>query len=267
MTEEANSPEQPDTPEQPEAQTESKSKKKRGLKFWLLVGGGILLASCLCITALAGLGSSEDDGEGVAQATEAVVQEGETEIQEEADPETTSPPQATSTPSPSDTPEPTPTEEIGTVENPVPYGESVRASTGLLGLGAPVSVTVTDTLRGQAAWDEIYIANIFNEEAPEGFEWMLIKVRIENVGDSEDEADVGPSMFAMRSGGRITEYFDVAMDVCCLEEVDRPELDSTNLLGGGSNEGWIYFPVGVDDPNPLLRLGQDIYMSVTPPEE
>jgi hypothetical protein len=121
-----------------------------------------------------------------------------------------------------------------------------------------------EVIRGQAAWDKIYIANIYNSRAPEGFEWMLLKVHILSRSAPEETVQVAPRIFAMRSGGRLTEYYDVAMDVCCLEDVKLQPLEDAELYGGGELEGWIAFPVAIDDPNPLLKIG-DNFASVTPP--
>jgi hypothetical protein len=65
--------------------------------------------------------------------------------------------------------------------------------------------------------------------------------------------------FTMRTGGRIFEVYDHS--VCCLDEVKIKQLDSVKLVQGGSYEGWIAFQVAVDDPDPLLALGEKFYFS------
>ena len=174
-------------------------------------------------------------------------------------PTDTSPGSATVTQSPTVTP------ELGAIGNPHPFGQAAEISVGLFSLGPSLHVSVLEVIRGQRAWDNIYIANVFNDRSPEGFEWMLIRVLIENRGDPNETASIGPGQFAMRSGGRLIDYWDVALDVCCLSEVGMQELEDVDLYGGGQAEGWLAFPVAVDDPAPLLKVG-DAFMSLTTPE-
>jgi len=234
--------------------TEPKPRRRNRLP--LLLGLVAVLCLCIVVFAIASPGTKDTSQPNPPTGASSTPQPASAQAQHTNPPPTAIPPTAP--------PTSTPVPELGTTDNPIPYGASVEVSLGLLGLGPSAEITVLEVIRGQEAWDKIYIANIYNSRAPEGFEWMLVKVRIVSKSSTDQTANVGPSLFAVRSGGRLTEYFDVAMDVCCLEDVKLQPLEDAQLYGGAEIEGWIAYPVGIDDPTPLLKVG-DVYLSVTPP--
>lgn len=113
-----------------------------------------------------------------------------------------------------------------------------------------VNICVSQMLRGAEAWKKIEEANMFNDPAPEGYEYILAKINF-SVVDTKTDASVTPS-----------EYdFDTFSSNN--EEMERPSVVdpdpalSGSLYKGGKTEGWITVMVKKDDANPKLAYGLD----------
>jgi hypothetical protein len=163
-------------------------------------------------------------------------------------------PSPTRTRMPTSTPKP----ELGSSENPIPYGfplPLVRDKT------QEYTITLTDVRRGDEAWQLLYNVNQFNEPAPEGMEWIGILIKIEYTK--------GPS-------GKVLEldrYFVNTVTKGSILEIPfylgpEPEFD-LKILPEGEGEGWIFGHVYVDDPAPMIVFAYSggnpgFYMSLTP---
>lgn len=232
-------------------------RKKRNKRILIAAGAaaGLLIVCCVGLTLL-------PSPEATPTPTVALAQAATETTRPEASPTEapTSTPASTSTPAPTRTPAPTATKEVGTAGNPIPVGAWGNFTKGGLLSPTDFRLKVEDVIRGQAAWDKIYIANMFNDKPEEGFEWMLIQVSVEALGpDVDSQLDLTSYDFSMRTGGRIFDSF--SHSVCCLDEVKLTQLNNVTLVTGGSYDGWLAFQVAVDDPDPLLILGDKFYLS------
>jgi hypothetical protein len=179
-------------------------------------------------------------------------------------PSITSTPTDTMTPTPTDTPTPTatntpmatatatktrlptstPAPKTSDYEKPVPFNATYSFT---LGDTQEFDLTITDVKRGQAAWDMLYIANMFNDAAPDGMEWVCAMAHVDYTkGPSGKTLDMDTNWFSTVSKGSILEIpFYVS---------PAPELD-ISVLPGGMGEGWVCGHLYTDDTNPMLVFG------------
>lgn len=107
-------------------------------------------------------------------------------------------------------------------------------------------VQVLETKRGAEAWADIQAANSYNEPAPEGMEYLMVKIRVKcTYNDSADHSISGYD-------------FDVTGDKAILYTTGmasvvkpEPELDAT-LFSGGETEGWSAYLVAQGEGNLIL---------------
>jgi hypothetical protein len=145
--------------------------------------------------------------------------------------------QATNTPKPTPIP-PTPTAlPIGlSRSNPYPKTELVIAPNW--------DIQVIETVRGDAAWQAIQSVNQFNEPAPEGMEYILVKIHVKCTYADSDEHSISGSDFNL-TGDRLIRYSSASV-------VDPdPTLDA-QLYKDGETEGWTSFVVGQGEGNLIL---------------
>jgi hypothetical protein len=119
--------------------------------------------------------------------------------------------------------------------NPVPLGE--------VGSAAQWNIQVLEMQRGDDAWDALFTASEWNDPAPEGFEYVLVKVSAMRTGDNESKT-IGSIDFA------ITGSEAVLHEMVYLTNPE-PELDA-ELLPGGTTEGWLSFAVWQGEDNLIL---------------
>ncbi len=113
-----------------------------------------------------------------------------------------------------------------------------------------VAVRVMETIRGEAAWTKIKEANMFNREAPAGYEYILAKIAY-SVNDTKSDFAVNVSEYNFVAFSSNNEEMDRASVVD-----PEPVLDG-KLYKGGNTEGWISVLVKTDDANPKLAYGLD----------
>lgn len=169
-------------------------------------------------------------------------------------PSNTNTPAVTFTPRPTNTPRPTATPKYGSLENPFPFGNEISLVQNTNKNKSNYSLQVIEVIRGDEANYILRLANMFNDDPPEGTSWMLIKLRI--TLDSGDAFTIRDSDFVVLSGGQI---FDTIFGVCCTDTVGYPGLDATLALPGSSTEGWVIQSVFIADNNPLLALNINSY--------
>ena len=136
----------------------------------------------------------------------------------------------TATPVPSSTPTPlptaTPTPQPGlSVSVPLPPS-SVFNSAGW-------EVRVLEVQRGDAAAQAIKAANQFNAPAPEGREYVLVRVRVKSVHTDQASHEIRAGDFRLVGGQRV-EYFSASV------VVPEPRLN-VQIFAGGEVEGWLVF--------------------------
>ena len=107
-------------------------------------------------------------------------------------------PLATYTPYPSPTVPPTPTipptPSAGTRKNPAKIGDSLTFEYS----DASYAITVTKTIAGAEAWKRIKAANMFNDPAKEGYEYVLFYAVAQIVNGPADESiGIGESLVKM----------------------------------------------------------------------
>jgi hypothetical protein len=113
-----------------------------------------------------------------------------------------------------------------------------------------VRITLLQIIRGNAAWQLIQNANMFNDPPETGFEYILAKVRFEYLtGPTADTAyDVSPIWFdAVSSDGKEYDWVSV---------VEPDPSIRTNLYPGASHEGWVVFQVAQSDAKPVMTFGR-----------
>jgi len=142
---------------------------------------------------------------------------------------TSTPPPVSATPTPTPTATPAPK---GSYQNPADMSETVTVKYG----GNTLEITVLDVERGEKVWEEIYAANMFNDEPKQGFEYLLTKIR---VAYTSGESSTHISEFDFKAYAEGVGYnpsWQILPD-------DKPEFEGVNLLPGGQTEGWICFEV------------------------
>ena len=154
------------------------------------------------------------------------------------------PPTDTAIP-PTDTPEPV----IGMSRSlPSPYAE-VASAPGW-------DIQVVEMVRGADAWQAIKAANQFNEPAPEGMEYLLLRLHITCTYDDSEEHDVSEGDFKI-TGDRYVRYSSPAI------VPPEPELDAT-MLSGGETEGWGVYLVAQGEGNLILILEEMFSFDASP---
>ncbi len=126
--------------------------------------------------------------------------------------------------------------------NPFPVGALVSAPNW--------EVQVLEFKRGAEAWADISAAYSYSDPAPEGMEYVLIKVHVKSTYADNEEHNIGRCDFKV-TGDRNTLYD------CSTAFVLNPEpsLDAT-LYSGGESEGWIAYPVGAGEGNLMLVVDE-----------
>ncbi|HOJ47701.1 MAG TPA: DUF4352 domain-containing protein [Bacillota bacterium] len=130
---------------------------------------------------------------------------------------------------------------LGSRTNPVPLGSTYYYD----GSGAQIDkykadITVTEVLRGEEAWALVRQGSESNPPAPEGKEYLIIKVKIKAIESENDEKiDIGASSFDLV--GKDGAKYDGLTAVSGVE----PQLKE--MRAGEEQEGYIVFAVNVGD--------------------
>lgn len=151
--------------------------------------------------------------------------------------------QDTPTNTPTATPEPpTPTPRpIGlTRQNPYTPTAVVQAPNW--------EIQVLEMLRGADAWSQIEAANMFNEPAPEGQEYLLLKLHVRSLHDDDETHWISESDFGV-TGERLIQYRPT-------EAVPPEPVLDAELYGGGKTEGWAVYLVGAKEENLMVVIDE-----------
>jgi hypothetical protein len=134
--------------------------------------------------------------------------------------------------------------------NPAPIGRVQTITVDDLLQKYKVEMSIKEIIRRDDAWEKIRAANIFNDPAPDGCEYILAEIYFKVLDIDEGQAynlnDINIDMIS--SDGKEYEY---AMVVA-----PEPTIDA-NLYKGASNEGWAVYIVKKDDATPKLVFGRN----------
>ncbi len=141
--------------------------------------------------------------------------------------------------------------ERGTLDNPAGINENVVCSYS----NKKYQFSVLDTIRGNEANNLIAEANEFNEEAPTGYEYALVKVKIDYL---EGTDALSASSFDFRAFSDSVE--------CTNNYVVYPnshsEFPAGTLMPGGEKEGWVVYVVPTNE-DVLVAYQENIYTQGT----
>lgn len=127
--------------------------------------------------------------------------------------------------------------DVGTRENPAPLGTTVE----IVEFGDPVYEVVLGPVTLNAA-DAVADANMFNEPAPEGFQYALLPVSVTYVGEETGTPWLDLSIEFVTAAGTTHTQSDT------LAVAPDPTLLSINeLYPGGTGTGNVVIAIPVDD--------------------
>ncbi len=111
------------------------------------------------------------------------------------------------------------------------------------------AVRISDVIRGEKAWEKIKKDNMFNEDAKDGYEYIIAKVHFSLLTAQNDVSiNVNSYNFDFYSGNN--EKYDYQF-------VSIEGGLSTDIFVGGTAEGYIVGMVKKDDANPKVAYGLD----------
>ena len=175
---------------------------------------------------------------------------------------------ATPIPSPTNTPLPTPTPQIiyvyitptptltptpnpvASFSNPASINQAAQITYSDLFDNYSARVTITGIIRGSEAWTMVKNANTFNEEAKNGYEYIVAKIKFELLDIKDGKAfDLSRVSFNLISENG--KEYDTSLVVA-------PEPDiRANLYKGASNEGYVVYEVQISDTKPKIAFGRN----------
>ena len=137
--------------------------------------------------------------------------------------------------------EPSPPQEPGFSRgNPIPRSEIVPAPNW--------DVQVLEVVRGDEAWQALQAANQFNESAPEGMEYLLVKLHVKCTYADDEEHSIGGYDFKV-TGDRLIKYSAASV----LEP--EPPLNA-QLFADGEAEGWSAYLIGQEESDLMLIVDE-----------
>ena len=154
--------------------------------------------------------------------------------------------QPTNTPTTEPTIAPTSTPTIAPTIAPIGFSRS-NPFPGTELVSAPNwDIQVLEMKRGVDAWNDIQAANSYNEPAPEGMEYLMVKIHVKCTYDDSDEHSISGYDFDVTGDKAILYTTSMASVV-----KPEPELDAT-LFSGGETEGWSAYLVAQGEGNLML---------------
>lgn len=104
---------------------------------------------------------------------------------------------------------------VGTITNPVPLGETAVIQTGVYDdnsnlIDAEFEITISNVERGELVMEFLLEQNMFNEEPPEGYEWMMFDVEFSaKIDDPSVAALVAPTFNVFNEDGSPMNQHDL----------------------------------------------------------
>jgi hypothetical protein len=138
--------------------------------------------------------------------------------------------------------------EKGTYDNPAGIQESVICSYS----DKTYDISVLDVVRGSQANNIITEANMFNDEAPNGYEYVLVKMKF-HYSEGTEAFDATPYDFkAFCEGVECDDSYVVLPD-------SYNEFSSGTVMPGGTKEGWLVFTVPSNE-EVLISYQENMYL-------
>jgi len=131
----------------------------------------------------------------------------------------------------------TPINTQGSYSNPYPFGLPAKLTQGK----ALFEMSIPQVVRGGEAQNIIKTANLFNEDPPDGMEYVLVHIYIKYISGTGTISFDNLS-FVTLSDGQIFDWLSVGV-LCCLDNAGLKELDINLALAGAQSDGWIARPV------------------------
>lgn len=137
--------------------------------------------------------------------------------------------------------------QVGKRSNPVKLGETATFDTEYYdddskSLAANVTMSISNPIRGEEAYNHLVSANQFNEEAPEGKEWLIFDVKYKvNTGSEDDAMFVSPTFLAIASSGEEVSQESYATFAT------GEEFGGKDLYEGGETSGKVGILVNAGD--------------------
>lgn len=141
--------------------------------------------------------------------------------------------------------------KLGSRKNPVPLGSTVYYDgTNTIFDKYKVDITFTQVIRGEEAWALVQKGNEFNKPAPEGKEYLMIKVKIKAFESENDEKiDINAASFDLVSKDGV-KYDDFTI-------VSGVEPQLKEMYAGAEQEGYIVFTVNIGDEPTVVFLDRN----------
>jgi len=111
-----------------------------------------------------------------------------------------------------------------------------------------VAVRIVEVIRGENAAAMVKNANMFNNPAEEGKEYIVVKIAVSAL-EVEDDKSVNINGYSFSCFSQNNEKYDSSLVVA-----PQPALDAT-LYAGGNAEGYVVFKVRQNDPAPKIAYG------------
>jgi hypothetical protein len=252
----------------PSGSASPRSGGARRFFLWGCLGTIGLIVLIGIIAALAGGGENDDDGVVAVQPTDlpttaATSTEPLQNAATETDVDSTSPANVGESPTQDDettTVAETPTQEATqapeetatSVATPEPSqagaGRDNPIPVGSIGTTDDWEMQIIEAVRGDAAYSRLLEVNQFNEPAPEGFEYVLLNIRVKYLGSDTEAQDMNEFWFRTTGDARVKHEIPSVVD-------PAPELDAS-LFTGGEATGWGTY---------LARQGETNLMAVFEP--
>ncbi len=148
-------------------------------------------------------------------------------------------PTATPLPTFTPTPAPTATPEAGqSRSHPLPPNSIVRAGDW--------QVQMLEFKRGAVAAQLIHDANQFNEPAPAGKEYVLVKVHVKSLHTDGQSQRIADGDFKL-TGDRLMRYLPAGV-------VPPDPVLQAELFSGGETEGWIVYAIGSGEERLIVEF-------------
>jgi hypothetical protein len=141
--------------------------------------------------------------------------------------------------------------------NPAAVGARVRS---MIELGSvytniyDIAITVLETVRGKEAMERLKAASPDNKMPPEGFEYVLARIKFELKGRAVSDK------LSFQLGNEPLQWIALSADLTDYPGVSvtppKPALVGT-VNAGGSMEGWVAFAVERNDSKPIMVFDPD----------
>lgn len=157
--------------------------------------------------------------------------------------------QTAETPQPAATEKPETSGELGSRKNPAKIGDPVIINVKSINSGTgSITMTMTEVIKGEAAWEMIYAANQFNNQPTEGMEYILAKFNV--TFDKDTSGSDMPLETNRFDFDFSTTDFNVSS--CASVVLPEPQFD-LKLYEGATGEGYVAFlsPIGEESPKAI----------------